>query len=165
MSVVLECPGHSLELSSAFDEHVLPRIHQNVAHRLVSKQRLEGSEAKDLVQDISNDRITLFVRKLAPSIADEGVDNRTDLALRHASFGRGQGLEIEPREQLTLNAALEAQVLLVSRSRYGRDRLTCLGGERKRHALLCLVRTAPRTVPAAVDRQLSFRRLSYPLSF
>ena len=77
--IVLKRGRHLFELARALDEHLLVRIDQDVADRLVAEQRLQRSEAEDFVDDVAENRVALGNRQRHAGFGDERRDERPDL--------------------------------------------------------------------------------------
>ena len=109
--VVLERRGHALDAAAALHEHVLVRVDEDVADSRVAQQRLERTEAEDVVDELAEQPFTLAEADRDVLFAQQLAEERTDFALRPAPVGLGQRLEVQPVEQLAMNVRLQLGVL------------------------------------------------------
>ncbi len=88
------------------------------------------TQPEDLVQHVDDDRIALEQaegRSVALAI-QEIADQAPDLGFRVLAFHARQPLEVEPAEQLLVNAAFEGLVLRIPDVRRWRDRHVAVRG-------------------------------------
>ena len=116
MLIVLKRRRHLLELAGALDEYLLVCVDQNVADRLVAEQRLERSEAEDLVDDVAENRIALRDRQRHAASAIERETSTRISASTLLALGGRELLEIQLRQQLAVHAAAHFQVLCPART-------------------------------------------------
>ena len=92
--------GSLLERARALDEDLLIGVDQDVADRRVAQQRLERSEAEDLVDDVAEDRVALGHADRRALLGDQLEEQRPDLRFGADALGRRELLEIQPLSSL-----------------------------------------------------------------
>ncbi len=111
MAIVLERGGHPLELPSALHEHVLVGVDENIADARVAQERLEWPEAEDLVHQLAEQHVAFAEAERHPLFGQQLADERTNLAFSAGPIGLGQGLEVQPVQQLLVNNGFQLDVL------------------------------------------------------
>ena len=112
MAIVLEIRRHLLEHAAALDEHVLVAIDQDVADRRVAQQRLERPEPEHVVQNLGEQRFALGEAERRLFLGEQLEQQRADLALGPGAIGLGERFEIQPVQQLAMNARPQLHVLV-----------------------------------------------------
>ncbi len=130
--------------------------------RRIGQQRFERAEAEQLVEDVADQRLALdeAERHGLGLVVDHRDDQRADLGLGVLAADAAEAVQIQPVEQVVMNAALELLILRMPRvdadAASGRPsrRFQPVCGDRVSHDL-CLVprRAARRAVPAARARR------------
>ena len=120
--IVLEDDVGFLELAFALDVDLVVAVDQNVRDRRIAQQHLERAEAEQLVEDVGDQRLALeqAQRRRRALALDHADDQAADLRLRVFAPHPRQPIEIEPVQQLLVDAAL--QILIVRCSAYPRRR-------------------------------------------
>src|SRR5262249_11738070 len=111
MTIVLERCGDAFEDASALDEHVLVRVHQNVADRAVAQERFERAEAEDFIDDFAVQQLALAEAERRRLLGKQLSEERPNLALGARPFGVRESLEIQTVQQLAVDISLELHVL------------------------------------------------------
>jgi len=110
--VVLEDDVGFLEAAVALDVDLVVAVHQDVRDLRIGEQRLEWTQAEDLVEHVDNQRVALEEAQRSrlalaiQEIADQAADLRFSVFPLHA----GQALEVETPEQLFVNPSLQGLV-------------------------------------------------------
>ena len=115
MTVVLEVRRHLLEDAGTLDEHVLVAVDQDVADGRIAHQRLQRTESEHVVQDFDEQRLALAQTERRALFAEQLVEQRPDFALRARTVGLRERLEVQPVEQLAMDAGAQIEVLLPRR--------------------------------------------------
>ena len=111
--VVAEDRGALLDASLALDVDVVVAVDQDVRHGRILEQRLERSEAEQLVEDVDRHRLALVEaerRRLGLGL-EQAQDQRPDLGLGLIARDAGQALEVEPVQQLLVDLRLDRLVV------------------------------------------------------
>jgi hypothetical protein len=126
MQVTLVPEGDVRRLQAAvlFDIHLVEPVDEDVRDGRIRQQHLERPEAEELVQDVGDDRVALVEaeRRLVALAIEHAADQRANLGFGVLALHARQAVEIQPVQQLLVDAALE---VLVSRAPGG-------GGHRSR---------------------------------
>ncbi len=117
MTVVLEVGGDLLELAAALDEHVLVGVDQDVADRRVAQQRLQRPEPEHVVEQLDEQRLALAEAERRALFGEQLAEQRADLALGARAIRLRQRLEVQPVEQLLVDAGFQLEVLRTRRLR------------------------------------------------
>ena len=98
-----------LEPAVPFDVDLVESIDQDVRDRRVCEQDLERPEAEQLVQHVGDDAFALVEaeRRLVALPVEHAADQRANLRLGVLALDAGQAIEIEPVEQILVDAALQ----------------------------------------------------------
>ena len=107
----------SVELAFALDVHLVVAIDEDVRDRRIAQQHLERTEAKQLVEDVGDQRFALeeAQRRRRALALDHADDQAADLRFRILAAHPRQAIEIQPVQQLLVDAAF--QILIVAAAR------------------------------------------------
>ena len=96
----------------------------------VAQQRLERTEAEDLVDDVAEDDLALGHAERRAFLGDEIEQQRADLRFGARPLGGRQRLEVQAVEQLAMDVRLQLEVLRPRRlERAGRAAMAARHGE------------------------------------
>jgi hypothetical protein len=122
MRIVLEGGGDTLEDALPLDEHIAIRVDQDVVDRRVAQQRLERSEAEDVVEDFGEERLALGETERRRFFREQESQQRADFALGSRPIGVGERFEIQAVQQLLVNRRAKLEILLPDRLHSSRTR-------------------------------------------
>src|SRR5205823_6857107 len=123
--VVAEHHRGRLELAVPLDVDLARGVDEDVRDIRVAKQRLDGSEAVDLVQDLVAQVLAVAVAERDRKLAKELRDRGPQLALRLIQIHLGEVGEVHPVEQETVDAELQVLVRAIGRVGPGRRAGPC----------------------------------------
>ena len=132
VSIVLKYRVGFLEPAVSFDVNLVVAVHENVRDLGIRKQRLQWTQPEDLVQHVDDERIALEQAERSPvALAiQEIADQAPDLGFSVLSFHASQPLEVEPAEELLVNATFEGLVLRIPDVSRRRERHVAVSGLR-----------------------------------
>ena len=111
--VVAEDQRGLLQPSLALDVDLVVAVDEDVGDRRVAQQRLERTEAEDLVEDLDDQRVALELaegRRLRFDVQHR-VDEAANLRLGVLAADARQSIEMEPVQQVLVHPPLQALVL------------------------------------------------------
>src|SRR5438093_287644 len=169
--VVLEDHVRELELARALDVHLARAVHHDFGDALVAEERLERSEADDLVRDLLEHPDALGAGEGEPFLVDDLAEDLLDLTT-HLDLVRQVELGVEVLDDPVLDAELNVPERFPNgprghEPRRGRDRRTATGrswhpgSARRSREAWCRRRARPRS--GALDPLEKGHRL-HPLS-
>ena len=109
VALVLEGDLGRLEPPVPFDVDLVVPVHQDVRDRRIGEQDFERTETEQLVQDVADDALALVEaeRGFVSFPVEHAADERTDFGFRVFALDPGQPIEVEPVEQILVDAALQ----------------------------------------------------------
>src|SRR5262249_5850118 len=135
------------------DVHLVITVDEDVRDTRILQQLLERAQAEDLVQDVGDKRVALeeAERRVVTFAFEEAKDQILDLRLGVLALDAREALEIEPPEQLVMDAPLQ---LVILRRPHVRRRLIPRRREQTRHDLDSWV--VPFRLPNRLNRPAGF---------
>ena len=117
VAVVLEDDVGLLELAVALDVDLVVAVDQDVGDRRIAQQRLERPEAEQLVEDVRDQRLALeqAERRRGALALDHPDDQAPDLRLGLLALHPREPVEVQPVQQLLVDAALQLLVVRAAR--------------------------------------------------
>ena len=101
------------QLAAAFHIHLMRAIDQNVGNRSIGQQRLERSQAHDFVQDVLHQLFAPRRVQRHPGLLQQPFHQQGQLFAQTLGLHRAHHIQIDPAQQLAVQAVLEAVVLRV----------------------------------------------------
>ena len=116
VAVVLEHDRRRLQLAVPFDVDLIVTVHEDVRDVRVSEQRLQWTEPEELVQHVDDEILALreAQRNRLGLARNHPHDQIANLRLRLLTGNSREALQVQPVQQLLMNARL--QFLIVARS-------------------------------------------------
>ncbi len=98
-----------LEPAVPLDVDLVESVDQDVRDRRIGEQHLERTETEQLVQHVADDALALVEaeRRRVPFPVEHPADERADLGFRVLALDPRQAIEVEPVEQILVDAALQ----------------------------------------------------------
>src|SRR5207249_9210661 len=107
MTIVLKSNTGFDELAVPLDVHVLVRVHEDVRDGGIFQQRLQGTKAEDLIENLFCKAITLRHADRKMILAKDSLERRLHLATQFLPALRFHRVHVQDVEQLLMHAHLE----------------------------------------------------------